>query len=174
MGSGKTTIGKQVAAQLGLQFHDCDDEIEKSTGASVNLIFDVEGENGFRKRESALLKKLASNKGVLIATGGGVVINEANRKILRANGLVVWLRATVEQQLKRLSHDKKRPLMQTPDRRSNLERLAQERNPLYEAVSDIQYYSPNRNSRYAARELSSLILNHLDSSDEGILNHGGH
>ena len=104
MGSGKTTIGRLVAQELGLEFRDCDQELEKMTGASVNLIFDVEGEAGFRERESQLLAQLSTEKGILVATGGGVVKHAENRKILRRSGLVVWLKVSVDQQLSRLSH----------------------------------------------------------------------
>ncbi|MDX1460508.1 MAG: shikimate kinase [Xanthomonadales bacterium] len=160
MGSGKTTIGRLVARDLGLAFHDCDQELERRTGASVNLIFDVEGESGFRRREAALLRNLARRRGVLISTGGGVVTRESNRKLLRSSGLVVWLRTSVDQQLRRLSHDKTRPLLQTADRKARLESLARQRDPLYAAVCDLEFTSPNRNARYAAARLAELIRAH--------------
>lgn len=157
MGSGKTTIGRVVAREFGLGFHDCDHELERLTGASVNLIFDVEGEAGFRKRETALLRKLVREKNLLIATGGGAVVREVNRKLLGRSGLVVWLKTSVDQQLKRLSHDKTRPLLQARDRRARLEKLALERDPLYAAVADIEFSSTDRHYRQAAKELISLI-----------------
>ena len=157
MGSGKTTIGKLVAEELGLEFHDCDQDLEKSTGASVNLIFDVEGEEGFRERETQMLKDISRLTGVLVATGGGVVKRPENRKILRRNGLVVWLKTSIHQQIDRLSHDKSRPLLQTPDREETLIRMAKERDPLYRSVADIVYESPNRNSKYSADALCNLI-----------------
>jgi shikimate kinase len=146
MGSGKTTIGRIVARELGLEFHDCDQALEKLTGASVNLIFDVEGETGFR---------------------GGVVTRKENRKLLQSSGLVVWLRTTVKQQLKRLSLDKSRPLLQTTDRVARLERLARERDPLYRDLADLVFSSPDRNPKVAARTLSSRILEHLQSTYPG-------
>lgn len=160
MGSGKTTIGKMVAAELGLEFHDCDQDLEKTTGASVNLIFDVEGEAGFRERETQLLSDLSELQGVLVATGGGVVTREENRKILCRSGLVIWLRTSIAQQIERLSHDKSRPLLQTPDREETLNKLALDRDPLYREVADIVFDSPNRNSRYAASALCKQIENH--------------
>ena len=100
MGSGKTTIGQRVARQLGLEFLDCDQELEAQTGASVSLIFDVEGEEGFRERETRMLEKLTARRGVLVATGGGVVLRPENRDLLRRSGLVVYLRTSVAQQLR--------------------------------------------------------------------------
>ena len=157
MGSGKTTIGKMVAEELGLEFHDCDQDLEKSTGASVNLIFDVEGEAGFRDRETHLLQEISEFKGVLVATGGGVVKREENRKILRRSGLVIWLKTSIHQQVERLSHDKSRPLLQTSDRMETLKKLARERDPMYREVADIVFESPNRNSRFSANTLSRQI-----------------
>ena len=124
MGSGKTTIGKQLAKMLGLEFYDCDHELERLTGASVNLIFDVEGEAGFRLRERQMLNRLSKKSGVLIATGGGVVCEEENRRVLRSRGFVVYLKTGVEEQLKRLSKDKTRPLLQAEDRAQRLKSLA--------------------------------------------------
>ncbi len=167
MGSGKTTIGRIVARKLGLEFHDCDQELEKLTGASVNLIFDVEGEAGFREREARLLSRFAEMKGVLVATGGGVVTVKENRKLLQCSGLVVWLRTTVDQQLKRLSHDKSRPLLQTTDRVLRLEQLARERDPLYRGLADLAFSSPDLSPKIAARALSIRILEHLQSTISG-------
>ena len=160
MGSGKTTIGQRVAALLGLEFLDCDQELEAQTGASVNLIFDVEGESGFRARETRMLRKLTARRGVLIATGGGVVLRRRNREMLRQSGLVVYLRTSVAQQLRRLGRDKTRPLLQTPDRQERLERLASERNPLYEALADIDFPARNRSPDNAARALADRIRAH--------------
>jgi shikimate kinase len=160
MGSGKTTIGRRLARRLGLRFHDCDHEIEARTGASVSLIFDVEGEQGFRKRETGMLQELTARQGVLVATGGGSVLSTANREMLRKRGLVVYLQTPVEQQLKRLQRDRSRPLLQSADRREKLQRLAEERNPLYEEVADIVFPARNRTLDAVARELADIIRAH--------------
>lgn len=162
MGSGKTTIGQRVAQLLGLDFLDCDHELEAQTGASVNLIFDIEGEEGFRERETKMLEVLTRRTGVLVATGGGVVTRARNRDLLRHSGLIVYLRTTVAQQLRRLSRDRSRPLLQTPDRRERLERLAEERNPLYEELADIEFPSQNRSTEVSAQRLAELIRAHRD------------
>jgi len=160
MGSGKTTIGRLVAKELGLEFHDCDQDLEHITGASVNLIFDIEGEAGFRERETQLLKDISEMKGVLVATGGGVVTRAENRKLLSRNGLVVWLKTEIHQQISRLSQDKSRPLLQSPDREETLQKLALERDPLYREVCDLVFISPNRNPAFSASELSTQIRDH--------------
>jgi shikimate kinase len=160
MGSGKTTIGQRLAARLGLRFLDCDQEIEAQTGASVTLIFDVEGEEGFRARETRMLQELTAQPGVLIATGGGAILREENRKILRETGLVVYMRTSVQQQLRRLGRDKSRPLLQTPDRRDRLTRLAEQRNPLYREIADIEFPAQNRGLDAVAADLARLILSY--------------
>lgn len=165
MGSGKTTIGQRVAKRLGLEFFDCDHELEAQTGASVSLIFDVEGEAGFRERETRMLDQLTRRKGVLVATGGGVVLRKRNRELLRRNGLVVYMSTSVAQQLRRLNRDRTRPLLQTPDRRERLAQLAAQRNPLYEEVADIVFPSQNRSLDDTARALSDLIREHWRRDD---------
>jgi shikimate kinase len=165
MGSGKTTIGQRVAELLGLEFVDCDHELEAQTGASVGLIFDVEGEEGFRERETRLLEILTRRRGVLVATGGGVVTRTRNRELLRQSGLVVYLRTSIAQQLRRLRRDRSRPLLQTDDRRERLERLAQQRNPLYEALADIEFLSQNRSADASAQHLADLIRTRWEQAD---------
>ena len=160
MGSGKTTIGRRLANSLNLAFLDCDHEMEKQTGASVGLIFDVEGEEGFRLRETQMLKKLTARKRVLVATGGGTVLQAENRKILRESGLVVYLQTPVKQQLRRLRRDKTRPLLQSGDREKKLARLAEERNPLYEEIADIVFPAQNRDLETTARALYESIKCH--------------
>jgi shikimate kinase len=161
MGSGKSSIGKQLADILGLEFYDCDQELERSTGASVNLIFDIEGETGFRSRESQMLQKLSKKTGVLIATGGGVVCNEENRRVLRSNGFVVYLKTGIGKQLRRLQHDKSRPLLQAEDRVERLQTLARIRNPLYDDIADLVFSARNSSVYASARALSEAILNML-------------
>lgn len=160
MGSGKTTIGQRVARHLGLKFLDCDHELEAQTGASVSLIFDVEGEEGFRERETRMLEQISARRGLLVATGGGVVLRERNRALLRGSGLVVYLSTSVAQQLRRLNRDRTRPLLQTEDRKDKLTRLAVQRNPLYEELADIEFPSQNRSVEVSARALADLIRSH--------------
>ena len=163
MGSGKTTIGARLAQKLGMSFFDSDQEIEKRTGASVSLIFEIEGEKGFRERESRMLQELAEMNGVLVATGGGAVLDEANRKLLRNNGLVVYLRTSIEQQLDRLGRDRSRPLLQTGDKESSLVELARQRNPLYEETADLVFPAKNRNIDNTVNQIYQAICSHRDN-----------
>jgi len=163
MGSGKTTIGKQLAKMFKLRFFDCDQELERQTGASVSLIFDLEGEAGFRVRESQLLEQLTARKGVLIATGGGAVCREENRRLLRSRGLVVYLKTSIDNQLKRLDKDKSRPLLQADDRVQRLRDLAELRNPLYDATADLVFSTRNSSVYATARALHSAIMKRLDT-----------
>ena len=162
MGSGKTTIGRHLAKMLKLDFYDCDHELERLTGASVNLIFDVEGETGFRQRESNLLKQLSAKKGALISTGGGAVCSEQNRRLLQSRGFVVYLKTSINHQLRRLSHDKSRPLLQAEDRMQRLVDLAHLRNPLYETTADLVFKTRNSTVYAGAKALSSAILEQMD------------
>jgi len=164
MGSGKTTIGQRLAGLLGLDFLDCDRELETRTGASVSLIFDVEGEEGFRERETQILRELAARDGVLLATGGGVVIRAENRALLKRRGLVVYLKTSIEQQLRRLGRDRSRPLLQTSDRRERLRQLAEQRNALYEEVADIEFPARNRAPAMVARQLADVIRSHREQT----------
>jgi len=144
MGAGKSTIGRSLAAVLGLPFVDLDHEIEQRTGAAISLIFDLEGEAGFRARECTLLAEFAGHEGIVLATGGGAVLWPDNREVLRHRGFVVWIDTDVDTQLARLAHDRKRPLLATPDRRQRLTELARERDPLYAEVADLQCMSTGR------------------------------
>ncbi|MFB3077901.1 MAG: shikimate kinase [Lysobacterales bacterium] len=171
MGSGKTTIGQRVAKRLEMEFLDCDRNLERQTGASINLIFDVEGESGFRKRESKMLRALTSRQNVLLATGGGVVLKEENRELLKHTGLVVYLQTSVSQQLHRLCLDRTRPLLQQKDRQQKLTRLAAARNPIYEELADLVFPSLNRGPEITARHLTEAILSYWEPSsapDTGI------
>lgn len=148
MGAGKTTVGKQLASRLGKSFCDVDQELEKRTGVSVNLIFDIEKEAGFRVRETAMLAELLQRENSIIATGGGVIVSEESRRLLQETPhTVVYLKTAVKHQLKRLKRDKQRPLLQGTGRRERLMKLAKERNPLYESVADLSFAS-GRNSAY--------------------------
>jgi shikimate kinase len=158
MGAGKTTVGRLIAELFRMPFIDLDHEIEAHTGAAVGLIFELEGEAGFRRRESAMLAGLAARHGIVLATGGGAVLDAENRRVLRENGFVIWLDADVDAQLARLARDRQRPLLQAPDRRERLERLARERNPLYAEVADLRLPSSGvGNSSHAAHDLLDLL-----------------
>ena len=158
MGAGKTTVGKILADELGLDFLDTDKEIEERTGADIGWIFDVEGEEGFRKREAAMLDELTERNGVLIATGGGIVLREDNRKRLVSRGTVVYLDAPLDQQVERTSRDRNRPLLQDGEPRDILEGMAEERDPLYREVADFVFRADKRSARVLATEIAFTKL----------------
>lgn len=160
MAVGKTTIGRQLAKRLELEFVDSDHEIEKRTGVSISLIFDVEGEAGFREREAKVIAELTARTGIVLATGGGAVLLEENRRALRKNGIVVYLRASVESQLERTKSTKHRPLLETENRRAALESLMEIREPLYrqeaDLIIDTDHLSAGRAARQITRKLEEL------------------
>ena len=136
MGVGKTTIGKVLAESLGLDFVDSDREIESATGADIPWIFYVEGEEGFRARESKMIEKLTTRPNIVLATGGGAILSEANRQWLKARGCVIYLRAPISQQIERTKRDKSRPLLQTANPAQKIRELMAFREPLYREVAD--------------------------------------
>lgn len=137
MGAGKSTIGRRLARKLKLKFLDSDQAIENRTGARIALIFEIEGEEGFRKRESEIIEELTNQSGVVLATGGGVVLNPVNRQKLAERGVVVYLRAGLDQLLKRTARDTKRPLLNTENPRERIKELLNTRTPLYEEIADL-------------------------------------
>lgn len=137
MGAGKTTVGKLLAQHSGKIFFDSDEEIQQRTGVTIPHIFDVEGEAGFRQREVNVIQELVKLDNIVLATGGGVVLNEQNRDALRRNGTVVYLRSTVQDLWQRTRHDRNRPLLQTADPRAKLKILYEQRDPLYAQVADL-------------------------------------
>ena len=147
MGVGKTTIGKMLAKELGLQFIDTDEEVERRAGANIAWIFDVEGEEGFRTRETNVLDDLTQQSKVLLAPGGGSILKLENRRFIGSRGVVVSLETTVEMQIKRTEKDKKRPLLQQGDPREILTRLKAERDPIYQELADIRITLGDSNSR---------------------------
>ncbi len=157
MGAGKTSIGKRLAARLGLLFVDCDHRLEEVTGAPVPLIFECEGEAGFRARESALIADLMRGDGQLVATGGGAVLAEANRVRLRERGFVVHLQVSVSQQIERLARDRSRPLLAVGDKRSKLESLASERGPIYRDIADLAFDADGLTVAIAAEQLGAVL-----------------
>ena len=158
MGAGKSTIGKLLAAQLGLPFADSDKVLEERTGADIPWIFDVEGESGFRKREHAILRDLCSGEPQVIATGGGIVLLPENRQLLVAHGLVVYLCASLDQLVERTSKNSNRPLLQVADPRAKLLEILEQREPLYREVADIICDTDNCTPKQAAQLVADQLL----------------
>jgi shikimate kinase len=144
MGAGKTTIGRLLAKNLGKTFYDTDHEIEKRTGVKIPIIFELEGEAGFRKRETAVIEELTQLDNIVMATGGGAVITEENRNLLQAGGTNIYLRANVNELWHRMCNDKHRPLLQNVDIRVKLEQLYAERNPLYTQIATLIFDTGNQ------------------------------
>jgi shikimate kinase len=153
MGAGKTTIGKLLAEELGLEFVDVDREIESRSGVDIPWIFDREGEAGFRIRETAALKELSQLDGVLISTGGGAVISAENRQIMMSTGTVIYLHTSVDEQVRRTSRDRKRPLLQNDDPRRVLSELMAIREPLYREIADVILDTDSRSPKLVAQDL---------------------
>jgi shikimate kinase len=164
MGAGKTTVGKLLAHFLEKTFYDSDREIQERTGVTIATIFEIEGEAGFRKRETETLAELVKIRNIVLATGGGVVLSSVNRSLLRQSGTVVYLRATVDDLWRRTRHDKNRPLLQTPDPRAKLAELYAQRDPLYRATAHLVVESGKR----SARHLAHLLAQQLACSDPRI------
>lgn len=156
-GSGKTAVGRQLARDLGLQFLDSDDEIEKRTGVEIAYIFEKEGEAGFRERETDVIRELSDYEGFVVATGGGVILAPENRELLAETGIVAYLKTSVAEQLKRTSRSRKRPLLNQTDPRQVLESMATVRRPLYEAIADIELDTSHQRVRAVAQNLRKLL-----------------
>lgn len=137
MGVGKSTIGRQLARRLGWDFHDSDQAIEKRTGVDIPLIFEIEGEAGFRRRECQVIDELTRLQNIVLATGGGAVLEPANRDCLRERGRVVYLRADPEQLLRRTERDRQRPLLEAQDKLARIKELLAARDGLYREVADL-------------------------------------
>jgi shikimate kinase len=158
MGAGKSTIGRHLAQQLHMEFFDSDTVIEERTGADISWVFDVEGEEGFRVREEAVINDLTQEQGIVMATGGGSVLSRESRNRLSARGIVVYLETTIEKQLARTQRDKKRPLLQTDDSpREVLDALAAERNPLYEEVADYTVRTDDQSAKVVANQIIKML-----------------
>jgi len=157
MGVGKTTIGRQLANLFGYEFVDSDREIEQRTGASIPWIFDMEGEEGFRRREQAVIDELTARAGVVLATGGGAVIKPENRACLQQRGIVVYLKAGLEELLARTRNDKNRPLLQTDDPRARLQTLIEQREPWYLEIADIVFDTQYQNIKTTAKILQKQL-----------------
>jgi shikimate kinase len=157
MGAGKSTIGRQLAKALHRKFYDSDKEIEQRTGVSISWIFEMEGEAGFREREARAIEELTGMTNIVLATGGGAVLSEENRKLLRSRGHVVYLSAEAEQLYRRTARDKKRPLLQLADRRKQIEDLLAKRDPLYRDVADIVLKTGEQSIQHTVNEVINKL-----------------
>ncbi len=157
MGSGKTTIGRTLARHLDKNFIDSDEEIVKRTGVTIPHIFDVEGEEGFRQRESNVIKELMAGENIVLATGGGAVLSGINREELGRTGIVIYLSASVHDLWMRTRHDRNRPLLQTKDPQAKLRELFQQRDPLYREVADIVIQSGKQSANSLVQHLIEKI-----------------
>lgn len=157
MGAGKTTIGRRLAQSLDREFVDSDKEIENCTGADIPLIFEKEGESGFRMREKAVIREVTQRPGIVLATGGGAILDPDNRRWLSENGFVIYLSTSIEEQLKRTARDRNRPLLQTDNPRQRLTALLQVRDPLYRETADLIVRTDGRH----VRRVVQTILRHL-------------
>ncbi|MCG7895946.1 MAG: shikimate kinase AroK [Candidatus Thiodiazotropha taylori] len=162
MGAGKTTVGRQLAEHFRKEFIDSDLEIQRRTGVDIPTIFEFEGEEGFRQREQEVIDELTQREEVVLATGGGAVIREQNRKALSSRGLVIYLHCTVEQQFERTHRDKNRPLLQTDDPMAKLKSLMAERDPLYRQTADLLISTEGRNTQAVVQDIRKQI-NSLNS-----------
>jgi len=157
MGSGKSTVGKIISDELFLSFLDTDEEIETRTGASIDWIFDLEGEEGFRKRESSILQDMAKRNSIVLSTGGGIILSEDNRELLSSRGTVFYLATPISVQLERTAKDKDRPLLKNGDPEKILTKLQNDRESLYEAVADHVVNTENKSSQEVASEIIKLV-----------------
>ncbi len=157
MGAGKTAVGRQLAAALNLEFIDTDDEIERRTGVDIPFIFEKEGEAGFRKREAAVVDELTARDALVLATGGGVVGHPDNRRHLAARGTVIYLHATVPQQLARTRRGRERPMLAAGDPEEILSGLFAERDPLYREIADLIVETDRRRVQAVVREIRERL-----------------
>ena len=160
MGSGKSTVGKIISSELFLNFFDTDEEIETRTGASIDWIFDLEGEEGFRKRESKVLGEMVQQNSIVLSTGGGIILSETNRELLSSRGTVFYLSTPIGVQLERTSKDKDRPLLKNGNPAEILKNLHIERESLYEEVSDYTVNTENKSSQEVSSEIIKLVKNY--------------
>ena len=157
MGAGKTSVGRLLARRLNKTFYDCDHEVERATGVRIPVIFEIEGEAGFRARESRMLAELAHSTDVVLATGGGAVLAAENRKVLAEHGTVVYLRASPHELWQRTRHDRNRPLLQTANPLAKLTELYGQRDPLYREIADVIVDTGNQSVSSLAHRLEQRI-----------------
>ena len=163
MAVGKSTIGRLLADSLGREFFDSDHVIEERAGAPIAWIFDVEGESGFRDREQAVIDELTQKEGIVLATGGGAVLRPANRSMLAGRGCVVHLDSSVDRLVERTCRDRKRPILQAGDRRETLNRLLEDRSPLYAEIADYRFFTDNQGTRALAGKIERRL------QDDGVV-----
>ncbi|KAF3998730.1 bifunctional shikimate kinase/3-dehydroquinate synthase AroKB [Glaciimonas immobilis] len=172
MGSGKTTVGRALARKLNKLFIDSDHEIEARTGASIPLIFEIEGEPSFREREAEVIRDLTARQNIVLATGGGAILNADSRALLKGSGTIIYLRASVNHILQRTSRDKNRPLLQTADPRRRLEELSRQRDPLYREIADIIIDTGRPNVQVLLHSiLSQLDMTRINVNEHSLEGH---
>lgn len=167
MGAGKTTVGRALARKLNKLFIDSDHEIEARTGVSIPLIFEIEGEESFRQRETEVIRDLSARSGIVLATGGGAIMRAENREYLKTRGTVIYLRASIHNILQRTSRDKNRPLLQTADPRRRLEELSRQREPFYREVADIVIDTGRPNVQFLVHSILSQLDVQADDLEQG-------
>lgn len=160
MGSGKTSTGRMLAKEMGYAFADTDEEVTKRTGVSIAYIFDVEGEEGFRKRECLALKECLNDNNTILSTGGGIVLSKENRDLLQDRGTVVYLQTSIRFQVKRTASTNNRPLLQNKDPEETLVKLMLTRAPLYEEIADITIMTDNKSLQEMSKEIQRAINEH--------------
>lgn len=157
MGAGKSSVGKYLAHQLRMDFYDTDEEIEKKTGVEIGWIFDLEGEEGFRRRETAVIKELVQLPNIVLATGGGSILEAENREELTKNGVIIYLKVTLDFQQHRTINDSRRPLLRVKNRQEILEKLYHERAPLYDTIADYKIHTDNRSIKEVSEEIMQWL-----------------
>lgn len=153
MGAGKSSVGKYLANQLNMDFYDTDEEIENRTGVEIGWIFDIEGEQGFRKRETSVIKDLVNLPNIVLATGGGSVLEAENRELLASHGTVIYLEVSLDFQQHRTVNESRRPLLRVKNRQEILEKLYRERTPLYQSIADFKVHTDDRSIREVSDEI---------------------
>ena len=157
MGSGKTSVAKLLANDLDKKFLDTDEEVMKKTGVDIAYIFDMEGEEGFRKRECLALKECLTNNNMVLSTGGGIVLSKENRNLLKDRGTVVYLQTSISSQVERTASSNNRPLLQNENPEETLEKLMLTRGPLYEEIADITIMTDNKSLQEMSKEIQRTI-----------------
>ncbi len=166
MGAGKTSVGRALAKRLRKTFYDTDQEIERATGVKIPVIFEIEGETGFRGREARMLIDLVRRKNIVLATGGGAVLSEENRQLLTAHGTVIYLHAAVHDLWRRTRHDKNRPLLQSGDPMAKLQALYAQRDPLYREIADVIIDTGSQSVGNLAHKLEQRLAQSRRGSDK--------